>query len=112
MLLPGAEYAFIDSRKLADYCLSPEHPVGRHKAILFRRVLGLGTEDADILREILLYVAVRAPAAAGRLDDFGQRFTIDFTLRTDLGTAQIRSAWIIRPDEDFPRLTTCLVLPD
>ena len=42
---------------------------------------------------------------------FGQRYTVDFTLCTAVGTASIRSAWIVRTGEDFPRLTTCFVLP-
>ena len=112
MLIPNADRAFIDPRKLAEYSLSPEHPVGGHKAILFERVLGITAEHAEELREILFHVAARASAAAGRLDEFGQRYTIDFTLCTTIGTTSMHSAWIVRPTEDFPRLTTCFVLPD
>jgi hypothetical protein len=112
VLIPNAGRAFIDPRKLAEYSLSPEHPVGGHKAILFERVLGITAEHAEGLQEILLHAATHASAAVGRLDEFGQRYTIDFTLRTDAGAASIRSAWIVRLTEDFPRLTTCFVLPD
>jgi hypothetical protein len=112
VLIPNAERAFVDVRKLAEYSLCPEHPVGGHKAILLERVLGITAVHADDLREILFHVAAHASAAAGRLDEFGQRYTIDFTLRTAVGTASIRSGWIVRTVEDFPRLTTCFVLPD
>lgn len=112
MLIPNADRAFIDSRKLVEYSLSPEHPVGGHKAILFERVLGITAENATALQEILFHVAAHGSAAIGRLDEFGQRYTIDFTLQTDVGSASIRSAWIVLPTEDFPRLTTCFVLPD
>jgi hypothetical protein len=112
VLLPNADRAFIHGRKLIEYSLSPEHPVGGHKAILFDRILGMTAEHADGLREILFHVATRASAAAGRLDEFGQRYTIDFTLRTAVGSASIRSAWIVRRSEDFPRLSTCFVLRD
>jgi hypothetical protein len=61
--------------------------------------------------EILCHVAAHGSAAIGRLDEFGQRYTIDFTLITEVGAAAIRSAWIVRAAEDFPRLTTCYVLP-
>jgi hypothetical protein len=110
--LPNADRAFIDLRKLADYSLSPDHPVGGHKAILFQRILSITTADALALRDILLEVAVRAEAPASRLDEFGQRYTIDFTLSTASGSAAIRSAWITRPTEDFPRLTSCFVIRD
>lgn len=112
VLIPNGRRASIDSRKLAGYFLSPEHPVGRHKAILFERVLGITAEHAHAFEEILRYVAAHAVAAASSQDEFGQRYTIDFTLRTPVGSAPIRSAWIVRPGEDFVRLTTCFVLPD
>jgi hypothetical protein len=112
VLLPNADRAFIDLRKLADYSLWPEHPVGGHKAILFQRVLDITAADALTLRDILLHVAPRAEAAIGRLDEFGQRYTIDFTLSATTGSASIRSGWIVLATEDFPRLTTCFVLRD
>jgi hypothetical protein len=110
MRIPNAERASVDVRKLAEYSLSPDHPVGGHKALLFERLLGITTADAPALQQILLDLAAVTSAAAGRLDEFGQRYTIDFTLSTETGTAVLRSAWIIRADEDFPRLTTCYVL--
>ena len=112
MLLPDADRAFIDLRKLVEYSLSPDHPVGGHKAILFQSIFGITGEDALVLRDTLLHVATRAAAAIGRLDEFGQRYTIDFTLSTATATASIRSGWIVRSTEDFPRLTTCFVLRD
>ena len=53
--------------------------VGGHKAVLFERILGITVLDAESLCDILLLVAARAEAAVGRSDDFGQRYTIDFT---------------------------------
>ena len=111
VLLPNAEHAFIDIRKLADYSLDPTHPVGRHKAIVFRSSLGFTSDDADTLRDLLLGAALVHDAVLGRLDEFGQRYTVDFPASTLVGSVVIRSAWMMRPDEDFPRLTTCFVLP-
>jgi hypothetical protein len=33
--LPNADLAVFDIRKIADYCLNPLHPRGRHKARVF-----------------------------------------------------------------------------
>jgi len=44
MKLPEAERAVVDIAKLRDYCLSPFHPLGRHKARIFAGLLRL---DAD-----------------------------------------------------------------
>jgi Domain of unknown function (DUF4926) len=52
--LPYAARAILDLRKLQDYCLSPDHPRGRHKARVFRDALGIGQHDAAWLRAALL----------------------------------------------------------
>ncbi|MBK8921668.1 MAG: hypothetical protein IPM81_09165 [Saprospirales bacterium] len=41
MQLPNAESAFIDDRKLLEYCLNPEHEEGKHKARVFLAALGI-----------------------------------------------------------------------
>lgn len=53
VLLPNAERAFIDFRKLAEYSLDLTHPVGFHKAIVFRSALGFTSRDASVLRDFL-----------------------------------------------------------
>ena len=112
MSLPNAEHAEVDLRKLSDYCLSETHPVGKHKAAVFRSALGLKAADADRLREWLLQAALSNEATLERTDEFGQRFRIDFVPPSEVGTATIRSAWIVRTGEDFARLTTCYILPN
>lgn len=111
MGLPNAQRAEVDSRKLTEYCLSPTHPVGKHKAAVFRSALGLTAAAADVLRGLLLRAAETGEAVAERVDEFGERFRVDFEATTDAGQATIRSAWVVRTGEDFPRLTTCYVLP-
>lgn len=110
VLLPNSERAFIHWRKLVEYILAPEHPVGGHKAILFERLLGMTVTDAHILRRILLDLAANAEASRGRVDEFGERYLIDFTLACGGRCATVRAAWIIRPNEDFPRLTSCFIV--
>jgi hypothetical protein len=102
----------VDAVKLRDYCLSEAHPRGRHKARVFRSRLGLSAADAALLRQSLLD-ACRSRAnelrAAGA-DAFGQRYILDFAMTTSAGTANIRSAWIVRAGEDMLRFTTRYVL--
>lgn len=110
MILPNAEKAFVDLRKLRDYSLSFESPKGRHKARVFASALGITSVNAEKLRNILLEIVKENEAKSGELDLFGQRYTVDFYLKTEFGEANVRSGWIILHDEDFPRLTTCFVL--
>ena len=53
MIIPNADRAVIDIRKLRDYCLNPAHNEGKHKARLFSAKLGITRQDAEALRVIL-----------------------------------------------------------
>jgi hypothetical protein len=52
--LPNGINAVVDVMKLRDYCLSPGHPEGRHKARVFRATLGMEQEDVEELRAAIL----------------------------------------------------------
>jgi hypothetical protein len=105
MLIPNAENAIVDIRKLRDYCLNLEHDEGKHKARLFAAALGMTADSAQELRSILIEVA-----KLGRRDEYGQRYTLDFLLEWQGRSATIRSGWIIEDGSDIPKLTTCYPL--
>ena len=100
----------MDIRKLRDYCLDPANPKGRGKARVFASALGITRIEAEFLRRTLLAAADGNPCVAGEADEYGRRYTLDFALETAVGRRRIRSGWIVRHGEDFPRLTTCFVL--
>ena len=110
MKLPNAERAVVDIEKLSGYCLNVGHLRGRHKARVFESVLGLTSVQADQLRDALLEAVHAAEAVAGTADAYGQRFVVDFMMKGPKGRAMVRSSWIVRTDEAFPRLTSCYVL--
>ena len=108
--LPNGINAVVDVMKLRDYCLNPGHPEGRHKARVFRATLGMEREDVEELRAALLAAARDQDADATEADEYGERYVLDFSLRHEGREARVRSAWIIRKGENFPRLTSCYVL--
>jgi len=108
--VPNAERAIVDIRKLRDYCLNPAHDEGKHKARLFRAVLGMTKEDAQDLRDTLLQAVKTHDASRGRRDEYGQRYTVDFALEWHGRRAMIRSGWIVEYGLDAPRLTSCYPL--
>lgn len=110
MKLPNAERAFVDIAKLRDYSLNTEHKEGKHKARVFAAALGLSPRDAEWLRAKLLDIVSSEDCRLGRKTDYGQRYLIDFELSHDQRSAQIRSIWIVRKGENFPRLITCYVI--
>lgn len=110
MLIPNAENAVVDIRKLRNYCLNSDHDEGKHKARLFSSIIGMTAENAEDLCQILLEVVKTHEAKLGRRDDFGQRYTLDFPLEWQNKSATIRTGWIIEHDSNIPRLTTCYPL--
>lgn len=100
----------MDIEKLRDYCLSTDHSRGRHKARVFASALGLTVEDAEELRDALLSAAREGEASLTEQDEYGQRYALDFEMVRVAGRAMVRSNWIVRGGEDFPRLTSCHVI--
>ena len=110
MRLPNVENAFIDDEKLVGYSLNPDHERGKHKARVFASVLGITADKAYILRQAILNAIKINSAIPSKGDDYGQRYVVDFEMRTDVGTAIVRTTWILLVEEDFPRLVSCYVL--
>jgi hypothetical protein len=95
--------------KLSNYSLNFEHETGKHKAYVFKSVLGITLENKDILVNAILDAA-KICEASERGKKFGMRYNMVFEMRTDIGTAEILTAWIIDDGMDFPRLTTCYII--
>lgn len=110
MKLPNPDKAVISSEKLEGYALNPNHSEGRHKAVVFRSALGIGLAEAVELRDALREVLQSREALIVQRNAHGQKYKIDFRMTRATRSADVRSVWIIRNDEDFPRLITCYVL--
>lgn len=111
MKLPNGVKAVVDIAKLRGYCLSTQHPEGRHKARGFLSVLGLTSTDAIKLREILLTADEESDKVSMiDVDKYGCRYSMDTIVTWGSRVALVRSAWIIKTGEDFPRLASCYVL--
>ncbi|MGP1387884.1 MAG: DUF6883 domain-containing protein [Thainema sp.] len=109
MKLPNPEQAIIASEKLEGYSLNPNHSEGRHKAMVFQSALGLNQANAEELRIALRQALETEDAIPTKRIAYGQKYQIDFEMTRDRKTALIRSIWIIRQNEDFPRLVTCYI---
>jgi len=108
--LPNIARASVDIAKLRDYCLNSTHPEGRHKARVFQSALGISSGDAEFLRQAILDAVARIDAVAGDSDAYGARYLVDFELKRGSRQVAVRTVWIVRYSEDFPRLLTCYVL--
>ncbi len=109
-LLEVAHQICIDPRKLTHYALDPDSPHGRHKAVLFEKLLGftrynfidllLQLEEKAFLSEITLHSE----------DRFGVRYTADISIQGTEGRhAVVRTGWIIPPASREAHLATLYV---
>ena len=72
-----ASQLVIDPRKLTDYALNPDNPVGADKALIFRSRLGYTRDNYEpLLRQIQAQV-LNAEALPTQADEHGQRYQVD-----------------------------------
>ena len=109
MLLPAGEQAVVEDAKPLDYVLNPEHPVGRHHAGLFERLLGITRGNSEVLKEQLLRAAMSVEVEPGRPSAFGEKFEMRCPVRGPLGTRPVLAVWMREEGQASPRLITCYV---
>ncbi len=109
MKLPNATLAIVDIQKISDYCLNMEHPRGKHKARVFKNSLGITSEDTEELIAEIKKQIQKTKCMEGEGDAYGQRYTVDVEIKMNRMKAVVRTGWIIKRNEDQPRLTTCYV---
>lgn len=110
MKLPNAEQALVDVRKLREYCLNVEHPRGQHKARVFKSALGWTADQAEAVRRRLLEAVLHEDVSFLGADDYGQRYALDFVVPNAGVVVTVRSLWMVRYGEDFPRFASRYVL--
>lgn len=109
MRLPNSHKVVVEIRKLRDYSLNPSHPVGKHKARVFKAALGLTLKNAKWLQQRALELALSDDAQPEAPSVFGDKYVIDSVLEHGGLSATVRFCWIVESGTDFPRLTSCYV---
>jgi hypothetical protein len=106
-----AQQILIDPRKLTEYALNFDNPIGADKAIMFQRHLGFTKENHQILLEQIKSKVMDSDATLGIFDEHGQRYQVDLEITgIELGQNEtVRTGWIIRPNENVARLITLYV---
>lgn len=108
--MPNAVEARIPPDKIADYALNPQHlGGGADKARVFESALGYNRGNASGLISQLRSGVRTNPAIPGRIDEFGQRYTVDVPVTGPKGNAVVRTGWIVDRGSNIPRLVTLFV---
>ena len=108
--IPNVENATINPKKLTEYALNPNHPVGGNKAKVFESALGYNQSNADDLMRQIYEKLPNSEAVLGQLDEYGQRYIVDIPITGPNGnTVNVRTGWIIKTGSDIPELTTLFI---
>ncbi len=109
MHLPNFSKAYIDLKKLSEYCLNEDHPIGKYKARFFKSVLNISKEHALLLKKEIIKNLPSSEAILRGEDHFGIRFSVNIKIVIFEKEAMVCTAWIVKVGENFPRLTSCYI---
>ena len=105
-----AESIRINPRKLTHYVLDADSPHGKHKAVLFDKLLGFTKKNYTSLLRQLEGGAMDAEATFHSEDKFGKRYTADITIKGMKGRcAVVRTGWIVISERREAHLVTLYV---
>jgi len=109
--LPSVENAKIEDTKIFEYLLNPNHPVGKHKAIVLERVLGYNNSNGELLREEIYRKVQNEPITLKVKTEFGYKYEVHLTL---IGVRDrilpVNTVWEIKQDQTSPRFITLTFL--
>jgi hypothetical protein len=104
--------ACADVRKLRDYSLNEQHETGKHKAHVFRKLLGITTADWSFLAEQLITGLANELVRRPVKSKWGVQYHVIVPVLGRNGqTKLVKSAWIIRTGEP-PSLVSAYVAED
>ena len=105
-MLPNAPQATVDPSKVRDYLLSPTHPIGHFKAVVFN-ALGYSVENWPLLAHDLIELARTEPAVSGHPSPYGQKYEVSGKLAGPNGrSAKFTTVWLLKTDDPVPRFVT------
>lgn len=116
--LPNYENAVIQREKLERYCLDSAHESkafgkssGKDKARVFKAALGFVKADWELLKNRILEELPYHEALFRHEDEHGKRYNVYVAITGPNGnTVIVLTAWIIRPNTDYPFFVTAWCL--
>jgi hypothetical protein len=105
--IPNYERAVVPRSKLEGYALDPAHADGRHKARLFRSILGFEKADWQKLEKVILDELPYHEALPAGVGPWGEKYLVALpVVGLNGNTAVVETVWIIRPGADYPSFVT------
>ena len=108
--LPNYKNAVIPDKKLTDYALNKNHPIGKNKAIAFEKYLGYNIDNREMLLAEVQNGLKNNIASKRTETAYGTPFEVRMLIKGANGKkAHIKTAWIIDNGSNKPRLTSIYV---
>lgn len=108
--LQNYQRAVIPRVKVEKYVLDPTHPVGKHKAVVFKSVLGFEQADWELMRDSIVAELPYHEAVPGKTDQYGTRYNVSVSITGPNGcTVDVLTAWIFESGNDYPSFVTAFV---
>ena len=105
--LPNYKMAVIPRSKLLDYALNPASTDGRHKARLFKSILGYERSDWEALAKAILDALPYHEAWPAGEGPWGKKYLVALTIVGLNGkTGIVETIWIVRAETNYPSFVT------
>jgi hypothetical protein len=105
--LPNYQKAVIPRSKLEDYALNPASKDGRHKARLFKSILGFERAGWQKLEKLILDELPYHEALLSGEGKYGKKYLVSLSITGLNGKIGIvETVWIIQHETDFPSFVT------
>ena len=106
MKLPSDSILEIESKKIQNYLLNPDHPDGKSKAGFFL-LNGITVENPSLLENLLKAQAMNEEVAKELATPFGKKFIFESAIEfPNRKTHHIRSVWIKNRNENVIKFVT------
>lgn len=112
--MPCYRKAFVDSKKFVEYSLDTTHPIGKHKALIYKEALGYDSSNYEtLIKQIENYVQDDT-SIPNRIENttWGPRYQYNVPVKGLNGLERlVLTVFQIDSDSCIPRLITNYVLP-
>jgi DNA gyrase/topoisomerase IV subunit A len=108
MKLPNGDRSEISMQKILGYCLNFNHDKGKDKARVFQSRLGITTQNADRLFNLIQIAAVEGEVVQESSTKFGKKYKVDWKI-PNTESIELRTIWEISSESRYPRLISAFL---